>query len=116
MGMKLDGDDSGRGVYLYSMVDNWVARKVKTTKRGITANGLVLVPINEDQHWALVCIDVSARVITWLDSYIGLRGGREKGEAVLQNMMTFLADAEGLTVAHISRWRSVAAGPDVSQQ
>jgi Ulp1 protease family, C-terminal catalytic domain len=88
----------------------------KDNKSGIMANCLVLVPINVDQHWALVCIDVSARVITCLDSYIGLRGGREKGVAVLQNMMNLLADAGGLTVAHILRWRSVAAGHDVSQQ
>jgi Ulp1 family protease len=45
-----------------------------------------------------------------------LRGGHEKGEAVLQNMMAFLADAGGLTVSHMSRWRSVAAGHDVPQQ
>jgi sentrin-specific protease 1 len=116
MGMKLAEDNVARGVYLYSRVDNWVARKKKLTKRGIMANDLVLVPINVDQHWALVCIDVRARVITYLDSFVGLRGGHEKGEAVLQNMIAFLADAGGLTVSHMSRWRSVTVGHDVPQQ
>jgi Ulp1 family protease len=116
MGMKLAEDDFARGVYLYSRIDNWVARKEKITKTGIMANDLVLVPINVDQHWALVCIDVRARVITYLDSFVGLRGGHEKGEAVLQIMMAFLSDAGGLTVSHMSRWRSVAARHDVPQQ
>jgi sentrin-specific protease 1 len=116
MGMKLAGDGSSRGVYLYSRVDNWVARREKITKRGIMANDLVIVPINVDQHWALVCIDVSARLITYLDSFVGLRDGREKGQAVLQNTMGVLADAGGLTVSHMWRWRSVAAGHDVLQQ
>jgi hypothetical protein len=116
MGMKLAEDDFARRVYLYSRVDNWVARKEKITKRGIMANDLVLVPNNVDQHWALVCIVLSALVITHLDSFVGLRGGCEKGEAVLQNMMAFLADAGGLTASHMSRWRSVAAGLDVPQQ
>jgi sentrin-specific protease 1 len=116
MGMKLAGDGSSRGVYLYSRVDNWVVRKEKITKGGIMANDLVVVPINVDQHWAVVCIDVSARLITYLDSFVGLRGGHEKGEAVLQNMMAFLTDAGGLTVSLMSRWRSVAAGHYVPQQ